>query len=404
MKKQVIFIAFTPYHLFNAIMYALTLKNKTSIKTTLIWQEYAEYNANLELFDVAFDRVLKLPSVIRGKQSRSKRFGRRLLTGSGLLSFTKIGRYIKKNNSNSIVMCFSDQDPTTYRILKMMKKGNNNYVYLVEEGSAIYNTTNLSDYKKADYRYYLMKLYSFLGVKNGPYIGYSDLYDAWIVKHPELLPENKKGKHEVICQVPFFEKTELFNPLTELNTQIKKSLDCLSNQKYYLWISGPLTDCGIEPQKEIELLERISSIIPSTGKIIIKLHPRENRGKYEKLISKNEKIELLELGDLSWIPIEYIMHLIKPICVITVMSSAARSLFDNGLKCWFVYCYKMFNLRNVDISTLDLDSSFDLAIHIFDSKEIETLEYRDKIIEDENIASEEEVNSDVNMVVDKILQ
>lgn len=372
MKQRIVFIAFNPYHLFVSLYYAITIKERKNIETVLIWQEYSCYNIDPALLHCAFDKIIVNDSIIQKKQSGFVRFIRRIKTGGYIYRFTKNGRYIYRNRINNIVMCFSDQDPTTYRILKILQKGNNNYILLTEEGSAVYNTKAVFNYKKIDYRYYLMKFYFFLGVVHGKYIGSSQLFDAWIVKHTDMLPPVKAANHTIVPQNSIFYDVIWASKLTELNRILLNQVSIDRKKKTVLWVSGPLTECGVKQSEEIDLLREIVCRLDENTQIVIKLHPREPIDKYDSINSESRIIKL-DLGEYRWVPIEYIVKMLNPYAVITIMSSAARSIFDNGIRSKFIYCYKLFELQNVDETVLEIDSDFSSSYVINNIDEINNI-------------------------------
>lgn len=359
MKKEIVFIAFTPYHLFCSMYYSITIKRHFGVESVLIWQEYADYNVDIELVQEAFDRILVNDSIIRNKDCFFKRFIKRINTGGYFARQGEVNSYVLKNNSNRIVFCFSDQDPTTFRLLSYYNEGKDNYVYLIEEGIGSYNYKIHSfEYTPIDYRYYLMYLYRMLGVVHGKYIGYSKLFNTWIVKHPDKMPSEKLRDHKIVQQNMFFYDKLWTKPLNRLNTMIDQTLVKFKLKKnYLLWVSGPLEECGLSEEKENDLLIQFSKSLPEEYVILIKLHPRENANKYLKAL-RCENIYLLDLKEISWIPVEYIANKLHVEVALTIMSSAARNLYDNLIVNKVIYFYKMFSELKDCYEVVDKDSEF----------------------------------------------
>ena len=368
MKSNVLFIAFTPYHLLCSSYYAIKIKKRfPNIRTTLIWQEYYGYCINIDFFKDAFDVIIEADSIVRNRDSIINRFIKRIFSGGILFDFSQVGKYINNNRCNNLVICFSDQDPSTYRILNKLRN-KNNYVYLVEEGAGAYALDYVFRYSKKDYRYYLMLLYKICGVVHGDYIGYSELYDSWIVQNPQILPYVKKKGHIILQQNSIFFDETWTHKLINLNNSIMCDLATENQKKTLLWVGSPLEDCGVSIKEELNVLKEVINRCYNYN-IIIKPHPRESKTKFCDFACINN-VTILDNDDIKWIPVEYLFKRIKVDCVVTVISSAAKNMYDNRLTRNVLYLYKLFSSLQCQFVYLDELSTFEGAIIVNDINKI----------------------------------
>ena len=326
-----VFICFTPYQLLNAVYYAEKLQNKS--KSILIWHNYTKYNICLDRFDALFNEIVEISNFY--EESFFKRQYHKCLYGGFMFFRSNINKVLATLDfSKTVLFLFSDQHIISRKILT--KYGNSaKDVILVEEGMATYLIRSHKVPKSKDWLINLI-----LGANYEPYIGANKLIRTIFVKHPDMLPLEKKGDRLIVEQDNVFRDAiwgRFFGDA--LNTMRDKHL----KHNSILWLGQPLDLDGVSSEEQIDWLESILRALPDDYEICIKPHPREAEGKYKRLNSIT-RVTVLNLKDLNWIPIEIIASLIKPKIILTAFSTAANNILELGIPCKVVYCYRAFNL------------------------------------------------------------
>ncbi len=336
--KYIVFVLSNTYSLFNAIYYAIKLPE---YKCVLIWDK-----SNIVDFDFDFaKKYFYKYFFIKGVRDKSI-FSRWALKVNYIGYFHKFSKpFIFLNKlSNFKIVIFNDRDCITQVILNDF--GKNNRVYMCEEGAGIYSLDNNEN--NFSLKRLLSKILIGVSYKN-TYLGSSKTIDYLLAKEPERIPSIKVENRKLIkANNPFIDIgfLELMTQSLNINDIVK--IDNI--YKYILYLGSPISELGYSENKEIDFINIILNYLSDDEKLLIKLHPRENRNKYKGL-TNNNKVDFLNLKALNWIPIELIAHLINPQCVISVLSAAVYNLYSNGLSSRFIYLCKLWNIDSGFIET-----------------------------------------------------
>ncbi len=330
--RTVIFSCFTPYQLLNAVYYGEKLKKKA--KRILIWHNYTKYNIDLYRFEMAFDEVCSINNFYT--ESFLPRQFHKCLYGGWLFKFSSIYKIISKMTGNdTLLLIFSDQHIVSRKILTSFANKAKDVV-LIEEGMATYLIRSREIPKSKDWFINL-----FLGARYEPYIGANHNIRTIFVKHPNMLPEEKKQNRTIIQQNNVFRDRiwgELFQDVLPYLNSIGEH-----RKKIILWLGQPLEMDGVSLEAQISWLQNVGNAIPEDYTLLIKPHPREEVNKYNSLLN-SKNIKQMNFGKINWIPIEILASLIRPDVVLTAFSTAANNILELGLQCKVVYCYSTFGL------------------------------------------------------------
>lgn len=329
----VVFVCFTPYQLMNAIYYCIHLKDESH--RILIWHNYTKYMINIKRFESAFDEIIEIGNFY--EESLLLRQYHKCLYGGWLFCWSKIYRLLSRLDMNKVVLfLFSDQHILSRKVLTSIGTCTKDNV-LVEEGMATYLIRTRKIPKTRDWLINLV-----LGARYEPYIGANPLIRTLFVKHPEILPYDKKRNRTIIRQNNVFQDNMIWN------TYFGDILDNISpfskNKKTILWLGQPIEMDGVSTATQIEWLKKVASIIPDNYQILIKVHPREKENKYADL-SIFDNVLVIQLKEYSWIPVEVLSTVIQPEIVLTAYSTAANNILESGITCKIIYCYHALGLH-----------------------------------------------------------
>ena len=383
-----VFICFTPYQLLNAVYYGDKL-NKES-KRILVWHNYTKHTIDLSRFEFAFDEIIEVSNFY--DEIFLKRQFHKCLYGGWLFPFSKINESISRLNlKETFIFIFSDQHIISRKIITTYG-ANAKDVILVEEGMATYLIRSRKIPKSRDW---LINL--FLGARYEPYIGANGLIRTIFVKHPEMLPKEKTINRKIVPQHNVFREHELWKSVFQDARNIIGNIS--DEHRIVLWLGQPLEMDGISKQSQLEWLDEIAKVLSRFGEysFLIKPHPREDNGKYAE-VSKLKNVSLIDLHELSWVPIEILASLIKPDIVLTVFSTAANNIMELGLPCKVVYCYPAFeiNMGNEINHYVNSNSNVYCIRNVGDFISVLAKEYHNNCLEDNN------TNSDLSYMKQKM--
>ena len=387
LKKKILFVAFTPYHLINSIYYATIIKKNTICENILIWQDFADYNIDFSIIKDVFSTVYVLPS-LECKNKIIKQFKKFYYIGYGF-SFSVIGKYLKDIDNGVMVFCFSDAHALTYKVIQKLKR-KKKYLILIEEGLGIYENKERKNLLRTSIINFI------LGIKEEKFIGESKSIDAVILKHPEWV----KGRKFKGCKI--LQQGNIFNNCilnSELNF-IKSELLSYTNdrRKILLWLGDPIEECGASKSVENELIYELSKFVKDTHFILVKPHPRENREFYRNIESND--IKVIDLPKFNWIPIELFVSFFEFNTIITVISSAALNIYQLKNRAQILYVYNL--IENIVFDHGVIEGALKMK-NVYCPTSIEEVI---KLIKRENNISEkmiiENEEQDISYIIEKI--
>lgn len=328
-EKYYIFILNNIYSYFNAIYYAARL---SEYKCIAIWDK-----SHLPDFDIDFSKKYFYKFFfVRDLRNDNHciRLIIKLIHIGHLKRLSLLYKFLKKM-SKVFILVYDDNDPFTQTIIEDF--GMNKNVVLLEEGMGTYT---MLDYNDASYCFLQKIAYRIFGIScRKSYIGHSPQIKYIIAKEPKMIDKRKVQCRKVIKANNMFLDTAFISEC-RLEFGFDKMFTLDLNYDYYLYLGGPISEKHISEEEEVKLISTISEMLSSKEKIVIKLHPRENINKYNSLIGNN-KVIILDLNNKNWIPVEFIAKFINPVCILTVISTAAHTLTTIGIKakiCYLLNC------------------------------------------------------------------
>lgn len=327
--RGMVFSCFTPYQLMNSIFYAVKLKKYDSY---LIWQDYANYGIDLDKFKSYFKEIMVIPYYMNN--DRMKKQYLKCLHSGYLFGISKEYDFLKRFE-HSIMVIFSDQEPSCNRQIRCFCRCDGNKVMLVEEGIGTYcgEPQHLSLKVKL--------IYSALGIHTQPYIGASEHISTMIVKHPELLDKKRYKCNNFVSQSNILFDNQFMNELNIIDLPNKEKK---STKKTALFLGGPLQERGVSEREYIEKLKEIFKILNDDYDIIVKPHPRENIEYYTEI----PNISIMNRGEDKWIPFELMIKKIQFEILLTTVSSAAFNAYEIKSDIKVIYLYKLFKGLTLD--------------------------------------------------------
>lgn len=335
-KRRVLFICFTPFHLFHACYYASKDIWKEEDERVLVWQNTSGSKIDLGYFVHLFSGYLEIQGFQRERGLR--RQVHKLIDAGRLFRFSKLASYTE-GASELIVFSFNDQELINSRFLAyIQEKGLKARSILVEEGLGTY-----AGAVKREYTIAARFVNQLLGVHLPQGIGSSPVIDTLLVKHPEWVPGEKLCAREVFRQSNIFADPSWFGMLGALKDEIRHTFGETDRRKVVLWLGQPNRETGVSAEDEKALLLYLCKNLGSEYRFVIKRHPREETDKYDDIV-RETGAEQLELGELSWIPVEFAAHMLDVFMAVTLYSSAPVNLLEIGAAEYAVYTYKLFGL------------------------------------------------------------
>ena len=332
-KKHSIFSCFNLYTLCISYAYSEYLYNHFGFHSTILWR----------------DTVLKLPhSILENYEGDIKTIPVSPITNDhNTNKFSKL-RHLKKekklrkhfllkyfsiNTGTDILFVFKDNSMYDIEIIRFYRKFSKGKIVLIEEGNGIYESSRGFETFHNKIKRFILDLPK----ETSKAQGQSKLWDFVICKYPELF--NKTNNRDIVLQQSkIFDSKYLtkFFKLFPINQTANKNFDII-------YFSQPLSEDGhISKEQEIQGLNTIFNNIPLELHVGIKLHPREERNKFDTLVKKFPNIELLDqiFQDL---PGEMLYFFSKPI-LLTPFSSVATNILFQDPGSVVIILYKYFPL------------------------------------------------------------
>lgn len=334
MKKKVFFICNSAYHLIASLYYGMSVHWDRNVETYLIWTNNTKNDINVDYFKEYFDYIFEYVNC-KNYGFIKKNIYLTVFAGHGFF-LSKMGYEYLKQRKYNIIVCFNDQDLMTNKIIRIFSKKLSNKIILMEEGVATYNIINNIVFSKK-------KILNMLrGIRSEPYTGHNKNISTFIVKNPEDMPKCKVKGKRVIKQNNFFCDDEWIHRLRQKYLS-KYDFNIKSEKKIILWLGQPLEIGYLNITDKMRYIENILKFLKNKYVMVLKKHPRELMGKYAEL---REKYNLFEItaGEYSWFPVEIFARTLQPDIVLTPFSSAAYNIYQTGMKCKVIYCYRLFGL------------------------------------------------------------
>lgn len=337
-KTKIYYICYTPYHLFYSIWLSdEEKKENTNVERVLVWVSTASTETPTTFLESYFDKIVRIENYeTRDNRKRKSRFIKRCFYSGWLFPFTELGKLLNGTNGSKLY-CYNDREYITGKLINEVSKRNGE-VILVDEGLSTYG---LGMGERLNWINKTVNL--ILGVKTGPYIGYHPGIHTLLLKHPQNLPDIKAKGRKIMKLPDIFLDTVWTSQFLNL-CHIRCNGTAL--ERGVLWLGQPLDGDGLNRQKELEWIKRIAGLLPPQVPLSIKPHPRERVSKYDDL-REVENIQVIDLGEYSWIPGELIFTVWKPGIVLTAFSSAADFLLERDRSIKVIYCYEMMGI-NID--------------------------------------------------------
>lgn len=381
---RVIFYAFTTFHLFSAAYYAMKVRWSVRTEKCLIWYKYDKYTFDISFLRPYFDEIIEIldpsSSILPIREVK------RSIDGGYLFRLSKVGRYISVHKHNNVLICFSDQNEFVIRTIALIKKYKNNIVCMMEEGDATYAFPKFEEppmYKRI--------VRAVMGVKMGRYIGHTGQIDAWVVRHPDLLPQEKVGTSKVIEQNNIFIDDEWSRRFSFLWDYKMLSNNSHSKRKI-LWIGGPIDAHGIANEDEISWLKDIADDLQNDYVIWIKQHPREKDEKFSPLVG-HPAVQFVS-KQLQYVPMEFFVKSIQPDIILTVSSSTAYHIYEMGFQGKVIYTHKRFDSIQIDRKVIE---QYARHVNIYDVKNLDEIRHviYDVALSPREMEKEQNTNRDI---------
>lgn len=326
--KGMVFSCFTPYQLMNAIFYAVKLKKYDSY---LIWQDFANYGIDLDKFKSFFKEIMVIPYYMNKKKMKKQYL--KCLHSGRLFGFSKEHNFLQRFE-HSILVIFSDQEPSCNRQIRCFCRCDGNKVMLVEEGIGTYcgESQHLSLKVKL--------IYSVLGIHTQPYIGASEHISTMIVKHPELLDKKRYKCNSFVLQSNMLFDNQFMDELNIIDFPKKEK----KSKKDSTFLGWPLARKRCFRREYVERLKEIFEILNDDYDIIVKPHPREDIEYYKEI----PNISIMNCREDKWIPFELLIKKMKFEILLTTVSSAAFNAYEIKDDIKVIYLYKLFENLTLD--------------------------------------------------------
>lgn len=302
---------------------------------------YANYlaenykNVNIKIFMVGIDNfdigktnyeIIKIPNMNKNKWSR---FVQRLVWAGWLFFTTPIYSYFH-NINNCNLFIFNDNEPITNKIMRMAKKSKTNKVTIIEEGIGMYEKTacqklNLKQRGRLFFTALLGSPMQYKAVGESKYISYA------IVGDVALYRKLDKARNQIVLEQS---KKYIFSQASNLLKMLR--LSCEEYRDFpVIYIGQPMNENGLMTLEENDY---INNLIHFFGRILIKPHPRDYEGKYDKFSRENNSCRVMDSA-MSILPFESIIAELDVKIVISMTSSAGVNIartFPN-IQCVFTY-------------------------------------------------------------------
>ena len=224
-------------------------------------------------------------------------------------------------DKRTILFVFNDLSKLTSRMIQEVKKNDiNNKVVLVEEGNNTYSDALNSGNEKVWKLKHKMSKIMFGNGRTSRVIGDDPGIDIAIVKDPVRYGSLKKAQKQKILQ----QNTDILfcasDFISHYNQACSIDLDC-----DVLFLGQPFYKNGTYYEEENRCISEMFDAIPGNVRILIKPHPRDSEGKYDRLAEIYPNVSVVN-DELSVLPIETLLGIADIKIVMTIESSAATTL------------------------------------------------------------------------------
>ena len=332
MYKRAYFLCCATYHLTVALYYAMQVEWGNT-ERILVWQNNTNAVVDKELLEKYFDKVI----YVRGRDLVYYPFLEqqvyKIVNAGWLFRFSKIGELLHEKPEGNIVFLFNDTTRLTDKtVYEFGKRGNK--IVLIEEGTGTYSHSNSLHNLKTRIGNVMC------GQKVEPYIGANPHISTVIARHIDDLPKYQTNGRIVVEQNHIFFDDSWIKKILDIFRPVIMKYLYPRSAKMALWIGEPLSPSLKSEEDEQDVLDSIFTVINREYNIIVKMHPREDKNKYNGLIAKHG-IRIIEDQCLSWFPVEMIANVLEPDVVLTPFSSAPIGI-KSCIKA--IYCYKLFDV------------------------------------------------------------
>lgn len=372
MCRKMYFIVLTTYQLFISDVYAKYLKKEYPNSIIKIFA----VGLNIDWFSNDYEYI-SIPFLNGNKKDRILQ---RLVWAGRLFFTTPIYSYFKCLSYCNLFV-FNDNEPITNRIIREASRDRSNKIIIIEEGIGIYEKTKC---KKLNLKQNLRLLLTWMLGSPMQYkaVGENDFISYAIVGEVELYEQLDKAQNQIVIRQ---NKIAIYSQAAQFLNRL--GISCNDYSDYpVVYIGQPINEYGEMVDREKEY---ISSLINNFGKILIKPHPRDLKGKYDDLIKEHKNCKVLE-DELSILPFESLIGALSVEVVISINSSAGINIaktFPN-IKCVFTYdmseakkCIELLNNGYVEMNKKLFTSPYD---NVLIPKSIEELNDAMSIIKKNN--------------------
>ncbi|GEM_PF-2183329 len=314
MNLKNIFVALTPYQLFVSYIYAKYIHDIYNCDNTIIYQHSAGIDIRLDDVAISFIEVPNLNECLKGK------IWQRLYYSGILFYFSPLGKVVNSKFAINLFI-FNDYYPISNNLMKIISKGVDNTITIIEEGVGMYAISekrglSLKDYGRLVFTALLGAPMVFRAIAESKEIQYA------IVDNIPLYNKKKSAKNQTVLQQ---HKKKLLAQSSLFIKAVSEDFD-IKVDANMLYIGQPLA--GIVHNRDLEyeyLIKLFSPLVENGLKVVIKPHPREDLKKYYRICNELTNIELLN-GLFQTLPVECLIKAIGVKMVCTFFSSAAVNI------------------------------------------------------------------------------
>ena len=328
--KEIYFVVLTMYQLYVADTYANYIQDNYD-------------NCNVSIINVGLNtltykpngsiRIVKVPDL---NQTFVTRIWQRAYFGGNLFCFSPLKKLV--NHGNVLLFIFNDNEPITNKLVREVKKANDNKVIIIEEGIGIYSyTSNKKLTLKQKGRLLVTSILGspmqYKAIGDNPFIDYA------IVSNVELYKKLEKSCKQII----FYQNKEgLFSSSqTFLQRYAQKKRESYSAD--YIYLGQPFDEFGGLLDEEKECLIKLFDMVGDDKSVLIKPHPRDAVGKYDNFKLHFKNVTVVSESYYS-LPAECIVAGFGAGTILSFNSSAGVNLANSfqTINCIFLYKTQLF--------------------------------------------------------------
>lgn len=381
MYHRAYFLCCATYHLTVALYYAMQV-DWGNTEMILVWQNNTNAVVDKELLESNFDKVIYVKGRDLVNYSFLEQQRYKIVNAGWLFPLSEIGKMFRDNPNDNAVFLFNDTTRLTDKIVYEFGKKGKNRIILVEEGTGTYHYNILKQDLKTRFGNILC------GQKVEPYIGANPYIDTVFARNINELPDYQTNGRTIIQQNQLFYDSKWVKKMISVVKSTIDSYTKSAENKVALWIGEPLSPDLISTEVENEALDLIFKKITKEHVVLVKMHPREDRNKYDAF-SEKYNIKIIDDQSLSWFPVEILANAINPDVVLTPLSSALNGIVSSIRA---IYCYKLFKIDTSNPIITEIINRRDNTYIINDREELDAIV--DKGIMRAGISKDSELNSD----------